>query len=111
MSLKGRAIRLKANMSTEEMLTQLKENEEDWRKEGYSKDEILAAQESKIRPLIYGYYWKRYPDAQQRAEEAWNQYAGFDIKGKGKAIAPILNWDAKHEKPPKDLMKQFEEYL
>jgi len=27
MSLKGRAIRLKANMSTEEMLTQLKENE------------------------------------------------------------------------------------
>jgi len=35
----------------------------------------------------------------------------LNIKGKRKAIAPILNWDAKHEKPPKNLMKQFEEYL
>lgn len=76
-TLKGRPVRLKAVMSEQEMLEQLRNNEQEWLREGFSRDEILFSQEKKVRALRM--YWHRYPEAIERVEKAWQSYAGYRL--------------------------------
>ena len=82
MDLRGRKVNLKAYMTVDEMVEQLRENEKHWIEEGFGREEIVSAQNNKVRPLIYGFYWHRFPDAQERAKEAWKLYSGQEISTK-----------------------------
>ena len=86
-TLKGRPIGLNARMSEDQMLQQLEHNRQTWQHEGFSQEEIISALIAKARPLINGYYWARYPDAQERCRRALERFLktyGLNIKFKQK---------------------------
>ena len=92
-TLKGRPIGLTARMSYEQMLNQLRRNVENWKREGFSNQEILGALIAKARPLINGYYWARYPEAREKCKRALEvilKENGQNVKfEKAKGIKPI----------------------
>jgi len=104
-TLKGRPIGLNASMSLDQMLSQLRRNFETWRKEGFKNEEIIAALIAKARPLINGYYWKRYPEARERCKKALELFLnehGKNVKfEKAKGIKPIRT------KRSSNLLNQF----
>lgn len=108
-TLKGRPIGLKAYMTKEEMIKKLKENVEQWRKEGFSDNEIYNALVKKVRPLIYGFYWARYPEAVTTLKEAWAEFTMIFPS----ANLPIKNTNQKTEIKRKltdknvDFLEQF----
>lgn len=82
-TLRGRAIGLKAIMTKEQMLEHLRKIAKEWEAEGFSKNEVFQAITSKIRPLAYGFYWYRNPEAQINVREAYKE---FSIEYTGKEI-------------------------
>jgi len=65
LNLKGVPIGLKAYMDHKEMKEHLMNKIKTWEKKGFSHNEVKQAIITKCRPLVYGYYWHRYPDASQ----------------------------------------------
>jgi len=65
LNLKGVPIGLKAYMDQKEMKDHLVNKMKEWQKQGFSDNEVKQAIITKCRPLVYGYYWHRYPDASQ----------------------------------------------
>ena len=62
-TLQGRPIGLKAKMTGLEMQGHLIQKIKEWTQEGFSKPEIDNAIITKCKPLIFGYYWHRSPEA------------------------------------------------
>ena len=104
-TLKGRPIGLNAKMTQEQMFNQLERNAQLWQQEGFSKEEITAAMIAKARPLINGYYWARYPDAQERCRQALEKFLrkyGLDA-----TIGKAKRQGSKKIERPRDLLSQF----
>ena len=78
-SLRGRPIGLKANMTKEEMKFHLLKIKQQWKEEGFSEEEVNNAIISKCKPLVYGFYWHRFPYASQTLEEVLNEL-GLEIE-------------------------------
>jgi len=85
-TLKGRPIGLKAIMTEVQMYEHLKKIASQWEQEGFSKQEVFQAITSKVRPLAYGFYWHRYPEAQTKIQRA---YAKFSLSYVGKIVERI----------------------
>ena len=105
-TLKGRPIGLNARMNEEQMLQRLEHNAQAWQQEGFSQEEIVAAIVAKARPLVNGYYWARYPDAQERCRQALEKFLrryGLNIRMKGRKRATPRRMER-----PKNLLDQFQ---
>jgi len=89
-TLRGRPINLKATMTEAEMLAQIKENEKNWLAEGFSLAEIKNAMAAKMRPLAVGFYWHRYPEAQERINRVAEKYLGYSWKNAFKTSHPKI---------------------
>jgi len=105
-TLKGRPIGLNARMSEDQMLQQLEHNRQTWQREGFSQEEIISAIMAKARPLINGYYWARYPDAQERCRRALERFLkthglSVEFKQKRKTVPP------NRPRKPFNLLDQF----
>ena len=105
-TLRGRPIGLTANMSTDQMYFQLCRNFSSWLQEGFTEEEIIAAIISKARPLINGYYWKRYPEARERCRKALELFLSH--RGKKVSLKPKSPKPSPRSEAGKgDLFNQF----
>ncbi len=77
--LKGEPIGLKVYMNKKEMKEQLQKKIKEWENIGISASEIAQAIISKCKPLIYGYYWSKYPESCKRLAGILNEMK-FSIK-------------------------------
>ena len=73
-TLRKRPIELKHFMSKDEMINKLFQKYNEWINEGFDKDEVFNAIYSKVRPLMYGFYWHRYPRSQDVIKVAFKDF-------------------------------------
>ena len=106
LNLKGIPIGLKAYMDHKEMKTHLINKIEEWQKKGFSDNEVKQAIITKCRPLVYGYYWHRYPDASQTLHKVLIEL-NIPIETKPSKAPTNRKSKSRRKSKDNDFLKQF----